>query len=47
LDEEVDETRYDRPCIQEVFKLIERSSLSPQELAYFGAYFGVRVILLR
>jgi len=33
LDEEVDETRYDSPCIQDVFKLIERSSISPQELA--------------
>jgi hypothetical protein len=29
----VDETRYDNSCIQDVFKLIERSAISPQELA--------------
>jgi hypothetical protein len=33
LDGEVDETRYDSPCIQDVFKLIERNAISPQELA--------------
>jgi predicted transposase/invertase (TIGR01784 family) len=33
LDEEVDESRYDNQCIQEIFSLIERSAISPQELA--------------
>jgi predicted transposase/invertase (TIGR01784 family) len=33
LDEEVDESRYDNQCIQEVFSLIERNAISPQELA--------------
>jgi predicted transposase/invertase (TIGR01784 family) len=33
LDEEVDESLYSNPCIQDVFKLIERSAISPQELA--------------
>jgi predicted transposase/invertase (TIGR01784 family) len=33
LDEEVDETRYDHQMIQQVFKLIERDAISPQEMA--------------
>lgn len=33
LDETVDESHYDNACIQEVFKLIERSSISPQDMA--------------
>jgi hypothetical protein len=33
LDEEVDETRYDNQSIQDIFTLIERSAISPQELA--------------
>ena len=33
LDEEVDETRYDNQIIHDVFALIERNAISPQELA--------------
>jgi len=33
LDEEVDETRYQNPSIQDVFKLIEHNAISPQEMA--------------
>jgi hypothetical protein len=33
LDEEVDETRYDNQIIQDIFTLIERSAISPQEMA--------------
>ena len=33
LDEQVDETRYDHQMILQVFKLIERDAISPQEMA--------------
>ncbi|MCK5916974.1 MAG: PD-(D/E)XK nuclease family transposase [Cocleimonas sp.] len=33
LDEEVDESRYDNQMIHDVFSLIEKSAISPQELA--------------
>ena len=33
LDDEVDESRYDNPYIQDIFKLIQRDSISPQEMA--------------
>jgi predicted transposase/invertase (TIGR01784 family) len=33
LDEEVDETHYDNPIIQDIFSLIERDAISPQDMA--------------
>ena len=39
LDEEVDETYYDHPMIQNVFSLIQRNAISPQEMAHMkGEY---------
>jgi predicted transposase/invertase (TIGR01784 family) len=41
LDEEVDETRYDHQMIQQVFRLIERDAISPQEMAGMKEEYNV------